>query len=86
MIRVGNKSYARENGSFGLTTLRDGHVDIDGSKLRFPFRGKSGKEWKLTIADRRVAKIVKGAMDIPGQHLLQYFNENGQRRLSSRTM
>ncbi len=80
LIRVGNTSYARENGSFGLTTLRDRHVDIDGSKLRFAFRGKSGKEWKLTISDRRVAKIVKGAQDIPGQHLFQYFDENGQRR------
>ncbi|NGN45069.1 DNA topoisomerase IB [Mesorhizobium sp. CGMCC 1.15528] len=80
LIRVGNTSYRRDNGSFGLTTLRDRHVDIDGSTLRFAFRGKSGKEWKLTISDRRVAKIVKSAQDLPGQHLFQYFDENGQRR------
>ncbi len=79
LIRVGNASYRRDNGSFGLTTLRDHHVDIDGSKLRFAFRGKSGKEWKLTISDRRVAKIVKSAQDLPGQHLFQYFDDTGQR-------
>ena len=80
LIRVGNAGYARENGSFGLTTLRDRHVEITGSRLRFAFRGKSGKEWRLSVADRRVARVVKGAQDLPGQHLFQYLDEDGSRR------
>lgn len=80
MIRVGNSGYARDNGSFGLTTLRDRHVDISGSRLRFAFRGKSGKEWRLSVADRRVARVVKDAQDLPGQHLFQYLDETGARR------
>ncbi|MDW6023570.1 DNA topoisomerase IB [Mesorhizobium sp. BAC0120] len=79
LIRVGNTAYARENKSFGLTTLRDRHVTVEGSSLRFAFRGKSGKEWKLRISDRRIVKIVKGAQDIPGQHLFQYLNADGSR-------
>lgn len=80
MIRVGNAAYARDNKSFGLTTLRDRHVDIKGSSLRFSFKGKSGKEWKLKLVDRRIAKIVRGAQDIPGQKLFQYIDEEGERR------
>jgi DNA topoisomerase-1 len=80
MIRVGNISYARENASFGLTTLRDRHVRVEGAKLRFAFTGKSGKEWRLRLSDRRIARIVKGAQDIPGQHLFQYFSGDGTRR------
>ena len=80
MIRVGNSSYARDNNSFGLTTLRDRHADISGSTLRLSFKGKSGKEWNVKIADRRIARIVKGAQDLPGQHLFQYLGEDGQRR------
>ena len=80
MIRVGNATYARDNNSFGLTTLRDQHVKVEGAKLRFAFRGKSGKEWRLQIMDRRIAKIVKGVQDIPGQHLFQYIDETGERR------
>jgi DNA topoisomerase-1 len=80
MIRVGKASYARENGSFGLTTLKDRHVDISGASLRFSFKGKSGKEWRLKLTDRRIARVVKGAQDIPGQHLFQYFDESGARR------
>jgi DNA topoisomerase-1 len=80
MIRVGNSAYARDNKSFGLTTLRDHHVDIDGASLRFAFRGKSGKEWKLKLVDRRIARIVRGAQDLPGQKLFQYLDENGNRR------
>ncbi|MCV0395228.1 MAG: DNA topoisomerase IB [Rhizobiaceae bacterium] len=80
MIRVGNAGYARENGSFGLTTLRDRHVDIDGTTVRFAFKGKSGKEWRLKLVDRRIARIVKDVQDIPGQHLFQYFDEEGRRR------
>jgi DNA topoisomerase-1 len=80
MIRIGNAAYARDNKSFGLTTLRDRHVDVTGSNLRFSFKGKSGKEWKLKLVDRRIARIVRGAQDIPGQKLFQYLDENGGRR------
>ncbi|PBB82820.1 DNA topoisomerase [Mesorhizobium sp. WSM3879] len=80
MIRVGNAAYARDNKSFGLTTLRDRHVEITGSSLRFSFMGKSGKEWKLKLVDRRIAKIVRGAQDLPGQKLFQYLDDEGTRR------
>ena len=80
MIRVGNAAYARDNKSFGLTTLRDRHVEITGSTLRFGFKGKSGKEWQLKLTDRRIARVVRGAQDLPGQHLFQYLDEDGQRR------
>jgi DNA topoisomerase-1 len=77
LIRVGNDSYARENDSYGITTLRDGHVKIAGSELRFQFKGKSGKTWRLTMRDRRVAKIVRSCQEVPGQHLFQYLDEAG---------
>ena len=77
MIRVGNAAYARDNKSFGLTTL---HVVVEGARLRFAFKGKSGKEWKLKLVDRRIARVVRGAQDIPGQKLFQYLDENGIRR------
>lgn len=80
MIRVGNVAYARDNKSFGLTTLRDRHVDICGSSLRFSFKGKSGKEWKLKLVDRRIARVVRGAQNIPGQKLFQYIGEDGSRQ------
>jgi DNA topoisomerase-1 len=80
MIRVGNAAYARDNKSFGLTTLRDRHVDIVGSSLRFAFKGKSGKEWRLKLVDRRIAGVVRGAQDLPGQHLFQYLDQDGNRR------
>jgi DNA topoisomerase-1 len=80
MIRIGNRSYAQENGSFGLTTLRARHVRVEGPKLRFAFVGKSGKEWKLTVTDRRIARIVRSAQDLPGQHLFQYIDADGARR------
>ena len=80
LIRVGNREYARQNGSFGLTTLRDGHVDVDGSTLRFEFRGKSGKDHSVEIKDRRVARIVQQCRDIPGQTLFQYLDENKERQ------
>lgn len=79
MIRVGNAAYARDNKSFGLTTLRDRHVDIEGAKLRFDFRGKSGKQWQLKLVDRRIARIVKSVQDLPGQQLFQYLDADGQR-------
>ena len=63
----------------GLTTLRDRHVDIDGGDMRFAFKGKSGRTWKLRVQDRRIARIVKACQHIPGQHLFQYYDEEGQR-------
>jgi DNA topoisomerase I len=77
LIRIGNDSYARDNDSYGITTLRDGHVKIAGSELRFQFKGKSGKTWRLTLRDRRVAKIVRSCQELPGQHLFQYLDEAG---------
>jgi DNA topoisomerase-1 len=79
MIRVGNASYARQNASFGLTTLRDRHVRVEGASIKFDFKGKSGKQWRLKLSDRRIARVVKGAQDIPGQHLFQYLGEDGAR-------
>jgi DNA topoisomerase-1 len=79
-IRVGNSEYARRNRSYGLTTLRDQHVDIRGSQLEFHFVGKSGKEHDVVVQDQRLARIVKQCRDIPGQHLFQYLDENGERQ------
>lgn len=79
MIRIGNATYARENGSFGLTTLRNRHLQIEGSKLRFSFRGKSGKEWLVKLSDRRMARIVRQIQDLPGQGLFQYVGDEGER-------
>lgn len=76
-IRVGNAEYARENRSFGLTTLRDGHAVIDGSEVRFKFRGKSGKDHKVGIRDRRLATIVRRCQELPGQELFQYIDDDG---------
>jgi DNA topoisomerase-1 len=81
LIRVGNDEYARQNGSFGLTTLHDRHVAVDGGGvLRFEFKGKSGKVWRLKIRDQRVARIVRSCQELPGQHLFQYLDEEGERR------
>lgn len=79
LIRVGNATYSKENKSFGLTTLQDRHVEIDGGKMRFQFKGKSGKTWNLQVKDRRIARIVKSCQDVPGQHLFQYLDDEGQR-------
>ncbi len=74
-IRVGNEEYARENKSFGLTTMRNRHVQVQGSQLRFQFRGKSGIKHEIDVEDRRVAKIVRKLQDLPGQELFQYVDE-----------
>jgi DNA topoisomerase I len=79
-IRVGNEEYARHNKSFGLTTLRDDHVDVRGSTLRFNFRGKGGKRHEVGITDRRVARVVRRCQDLPGQELFQYVDDDGTRR------
>jgi DNA topoisomerase-1 len=76
LIRVGNTEYARTNKSFGLTTMRDTHVRISGSKVRFIFRGKSGIDHELALDDRRLASIVKQCRDLPGQELFQYRDQD----------
>jgi DNA topoisomerase-1 len=78
LIRVGNEQYVRSNGSFGLTTLRNRHVSVEGSTLRFEFKGKSGKKHRMGITDRRLAKIVKRCQDLPGHELFQYEDESGE--------
>ncbi|GAB3645284.1 DNA topoisomerase IB [Ramlibacter alkalitolerans] len=80
LIRVGNDDYARENKSYGLTTLRNPHVKVEGAELRFQFKGKSGKTWRLQVKDRRIARIVRACQDLPGQRLFQYRDEAGEVR------
>lgn len=77
LIRVGNDEYAKANKSYGLTTLKDQHAKVQGDTLRFVFTGKSGKSWKLTVKNRRVAKVVKAAQELPGQRLFQYVDDDG---------
>jgi DNA topoisomerase-1 len=77
LIRVGSEDYARANGSFGLTTLRNRHVRVRGQTLTFRFKGKSGKIWNLSFRDRRVAKIVSSCQELPGQHLFEYRDADG---------
>jgi DNA topoisomerase I len=79
-IRVGNEEYARENKSFGLTTMQDRHVNVQGSKLRFRFRGKSGRQHEVDVTDRRIARIVSKLQDLPGQDLFQYVDDEGNVR------
>ena len=79
LFRIGNSEYAKENKSFGLTTLRNRHVAIDGSRIHIHFRGKSGKQHETDINDRRLARIIKSCRDLPGQELFQYLDEEGNR-------
>jgi len=79
LIRVGNEEYARQNRSFGLTTLKDKHVDVRGATVRFEFRGKSGVKHCVDVNDRRLARIVRQCRDLPGQDLFQYIDEHGKR-------
>ncbi|MEC5218775.1 DNA topoisomerase-1 [Actimicrobium sp. GrIS 1.19] len=78
LVRVGNDEYARSNGSFGLTTLRKRHVDIQGSQLRLRFRGKSGVQHDVTLADPRIARIVRRCQALPGQELFHYADDKGE--------
>jgi DNA topoisomerase-1 len=78
LIRVGNDEYARLNRSFGLTTLKDRHARIEGSRVQFRFRGKSGKEHEVGLRDRRLAGVVKRCRDLPGQELFQYVGDDGE--------
>ena len=80
LIRIGNEEYARENGSFGLTTMRNRHVAVSGSLLRFHFRGKSGKEHAVDIRDPRLARIVRRCQELPGQELFQFVDDDGARQ------
>ena len=80
-IRVGNAEYARANGSFGLTTLRAHHVDVDGATLTFEFRGKGGREHRVGVNDRRLARVVVRCQELPGQELFQYVDTDGARRV-----
>jgi DNA topoisomerase I len=77
MMRVGNEEYARSNNSFGLTTLRDRHVRIDGSEVEFRFRGKSGIQHAIKVDDPRLARIIRRTRDLPGQELFQYVDDDG---------
>jgi len=85
LIRVGNEEYAKSNNSFGLTTLQDDHVEVEGGLIRFEFRGKSGVDHEIDVSDRRLAKIVKACQDLPGQELFQYQDEDGEVRDVSST-
>jgi len=80
LIRVGNDEYARDNRSFGLTTMRSRHVQVSGATLRFQFRGKSGVLRTVSITDRRLARVVQQCQDLPGQELFQYIDANGKRQ------
>ena len=77
LVRVGNAEYAQQNDSYGLTTLREEHVALEGSELRFEFRGKSGKTHSVRLRDRRVARVIRAMQDLPGQELFQYIDEDG---------
>jgi DNA topoisomerase I len=79
LIRVGNDEYARENRSFGLSTLRDRHVTVRGAEVKFSFRGKGGKEHEVEFRDRRLARLVRACQEIPGQELFQYYDADGRR-------
>ncbi|HEY8608524.1 MAG TPA: DNA topoisomerase IB [Noviherbaspirillum sp.] len=80
MMRIGNQEYARQNKSFGLTTLRDRHVRIDGKEVEFRFRGKSGVQHAIRVDDPRLAKIIRRTRDLPGQELFQYIDDDGEQR------
>jgi DNA topoisomerase-1 len=76
LIRVGNDDYARSNKSYGLTTLKNRHADVNGSEVRFRFTGKGGKQWSLKVKDRRIARIIRQCQELPGQELIQYLDDD----------
>jgi DNA topoisomerase-1 len=78
LIRVGNEEYARENGSFGLTTLRTRHVRISGDTLKLSFKGKSGVRHDVEVKDPRVLRVVRRCLHLPGQELFQYLGDDGE--------
>jgi DNA topoisomerase-1 len=77
MIRVGNEEYAKQNDSYGLTTMQEEHVRISGDTVRFNFRGKSGREHSVSVRDKKLARIVRQVRDLPGQELFQYVGDDG---------
>ena len=83
LMRVGSEEYARENRSYGLTTLRNRHASVRGSTLTFQFKGKSGRTHGIELADRRLARIVARCQDLPGQELFSYIDDDGERRTVS---
>jgi DNA topoisomerase-1 len=83
LIRIGNESYAKANGSFGLTTLRTRQVQVDGAAVRFRFRGKSGRLHEVEVHDRRAAQVVRRCQDLPGQQLFQYETATGRAGIDS---
>jgi len=80
LIRIGNDEYARENDSYGLTTLKEKHVRVSGDRVRFRFKGKSGVQHEVDVRDRRVAKVIRACQDLPGQRLFEYLDESGEVR------
>jgi DNA topoisomerase-1 len=80
LIRVGNDEYAKQNRSFGLTTLRDGHVEVKGPRVTFAFRGKSGVEHEVDLEDARLARVIRQCRDLPGYDLFQYVDADGERQ------
>ncbi len=81
LIRIGNREYAKQNHSYGLTTMRRKHVDIEGNNLRFDFVGKSGKEHHISLSDKRLARIVKEAYELPGYELFKYLDSDGEKHV-----
>jgi DNA topoisomerase-1 len=79
LIRVGNEEYAKTNKSFGLTTIRNRHVDVSGSKIHFEFRGKSGVEHAIDLTDARLAGVIRRCQELPEQELFEYVNQDGSR-------
>jgi DNA topoisomerase I len=77
LIRIGNEEYARDNQSFGLTTLRNRHARVKGANLRFEFKGKSGLQHRVDLHDRKLARLVAQCQDLPGQHLFSYLDDDG---------
>ncbi len=80
LIRVGSDEYARENRSYGLSTMRSRHVEVEGAEIRFAFRGKGGKDHEIDVRDRRLARLVKAVQELPGQELFQYLDADGRRQ------
>jgi DNA topoisomerase I len=80
LIRIGNDEYAKQNRSFGLTTLREGHVDVKGGRLTFSFRGKSGVDHEIQLHDLRLARLVQACRELPGYNVFQYYDDSGSRR------
>ena len=78
LIRVGNAQYAKQNRSYGLTTLNKRHLDVDGTALTFSFKGKSGVEHEVKVRDRRLATVLRSLRELPGQQLFKYRDNEGQ--------